>query len=121
MDFRANILNEQLETLRDNKIQAIEFGVAKTEDKLYPYFTFLRILRIYTPAGPQFALKELHNGVEGSGTYYSLDDIEPLKADIWKRVARIETPITSSKPRMRAFLERMRSKQQPLTFNAILP
>lgn len=115
MDQRAQPLCQMLERLEKGAISAIEFGVPS--DSYYRYF---RIRVIGTPAGRQFAIKYLHNGMEGSGDYYPLDAKEEIKAEIWKRVAKTE--MSNPNPGSRfygQYLREMRERMPKLDFIAI--
>lgn len=72
----AEAFYKQLQALWNDECAYIEYG--DPEDP-YSYSSYLRIRKIATPGGPQYAIKELHQGMEGSGYYFANDDQSILR------------------------------------------
>lgn len=106
-------LDALLDQLQAEKIEFIEYG-----DPNMPGMSLsnLRIRFIPTLGGMQFAIKELHRGMEGSGIYYQPQEREQLKAMLTTMLERYHTP----NPAIRELLKSLNRevKDTPLSFFA---
>lgn len=78
-----------LDQLKDEQFSFIEYGNPQQPGM---YLSHIRVRYLMTPAGMQFAVKELHLGMEGSGDYYSPESRVELKAELTKRLVRYHRP-----------------------------
>lgn len=69
---------------------AIEYGDPKNP---LGFLSLLRIRYMMTPAGMQYAIKEIHRGMEGSGEYYPSTHSEELMFEIRRRIEFFERPM----------------------------
>lgn len=106
VDLHAKI-EVMLPRLEAREIKAIEYGQVGEPLGMYSAF---RIERISTWAGPQFAIKPILPQGFGSGDYFPLDDKSRVIAKALQYVIRYHRPVETQNPKLRAFLERMRSK-----------
>jgi hypothetical protein len=100
-----------LDQLESETVSFIEYG-----DPRHPgmYLSHIRVRYLMTPAGMQFAIKELHLGMEGSGDYFHPSLRDDLKAELIKRLVRYHRP----NPLVQALRERLypEAKDTPLSF-----